>query len=78
MSWFVDYRLAWIAEIIDIFGYINREHLARKFRISIAQASLDLNEFQRRHPGAIEYDATAKRFVPAGRQTPPSDPGSIN
>jgi hypothetical protein len=63
VNWFWDQRQRWIAETIGIFGFINREHIERKFGVSTPQASNDLRDFQRLHPGAIEYDKAAKRYV---------------
>ena len=56
MSWFLERRMEWISESLRVFGYINREHLVKKFNISIPQATNDFHEFQRRFPGAMEYD----------------------
>lgn len=61
-NWFVNHRQEWIAEIVRIFGFINREHLERKFGISTPQASNDLQRFQSEHPGTIEYNRSAKRY----------------
>jgi hypothetical protein len=55
--------MEWIAETIRVFGYINREHLMLKFGISQPQASLDLQRYQRAHPGTVKYDLSAKRYV---------------
>lgn len=44
------------------FGFINREHLMRKFAISQPQASADLAKFQRENPGEMVYNQTAKRY----------------
>jgi len=63
MNWFWDQRQRWIAETVGIFGFINREHIVRKFGVSVPQASTDLRDFQRLHPNAIRYDKTAKRYV---------------
>lgn len=63
MRWFEQYRMEWIGEILTVFGYINREHLMKKFSLSAPQASHDLREFQRTRPGAMEYDKSAKRYV---------------
>ncbi len=65
MSWCEDQRMAWIEETVRIFGYINREHIMKKFGVSTPQASVDLNRFMRRYPGRIVYDQHAKRYVPA-------------
>lgn len=69
MSWFQDYRLRWIAETLRVFGFINRQHLMRKFDISKPQASLDLAAFIRAHPEALVYRPSRKRYEatePAG------------
>ena len=63
MNWFENTRLEWIAEILNVFGYINREHLMRKFGISKPQASKDLNTFARLNPKSIRYDLSSKRYV---------------
>lgn len=63
MAWAEDYRQGWIAETLRVFGFINREHLCRKFGISHPQASLDLRRYQADHPAALTYDKTAKRYV---------------
>lgn len=65
MSWFQQHRMEWIAETLHVFGFINREHIERKFGLSTPQASIDLQEFQRLHPGAMSYDLSAKRYVAA-------------
>jgi hypothetical protein len=67
MNWFTDQRQRWIAETVGIFGFINREHIVRKFGVSVPQASTDLRDFQRMHPKAIEYDKTAKCYVDHSR-----------
>lgn len=61
--------MEWIAETLSVFGYINREHIERKFGVSTPQASIDLNRFARLHPHAMTYDKTAKRYV-GTRRTP--------
>jgi len=63
MRWCEQYRQDWIAETLRVFGYINREHLERKFSISTPQASLDLARFRRAHPTAMTYDVSGKRYV---------------
>lgn len=61
-NWFKQQRLDWIAETIRVFGFINREHLIRKFGISEPQASLDLRDFQETHPLAMQYNPCSKRY----------------
>jgi hypothetical protein len=65
MAWCDDQRQAWIAEMLAIYGFINRQHLHRKFRISTPQASQDLKRFLRAHPGVMHYDYVRKCYVPA-------------
>jgi hypothetical protein len=65
MRWFEQHRIDWIVETLRVFGYINREHLMRKFGLSMPQASHDLNQFQKCRPGLMEYDKKAKRYVAA-------------
>lgn len=67
MNWFAEQRQAWIEESIAIFGFINRRHLIRKFGVSVPQAALDLQAFQKRRPGRIRYDAKTKRYVATGQ-----------
>ena len=63
MTWFQQQRMGWIAETLRVFGFINREHLMIKFGISKPQASSDLKAYQMAHPGTVEYDLSAKRYV---------------
>lgn len=63
MAWAEDYRQGWIAETLRVFGFINRTHLMRKFGISAPQAASDFGKFQEINPGAMVYDASAKRYV---------------
>lgn len=63
VRWYEQHRQQWITETLYVFGYINREHLERKFGISKPQASVDLRTYMRGHPGAMTYDKTAKRYV---------------
>ena len=60
--WYFQHRQEWIAETIRVFGFINREHIERKFGLSTPQASLDLAAFQKNNPNAIIYNKTAKRY----------------
>jgi len=62
MRWFEQTRMDWIAETLAIFGFINRDHLRRKFGISMPQAAKDLGTFARRHPKAMVYNSRTKRY----------------
>jgi len=60
--WFLEYRLAWIKESVEIFGQINRENIIRKFGMSMPQASLDLREACARWPELMTYNKSTKRY----------------
>lgn len=60
--WYQEYRLSWIKESLEIFGGLRREHIMKKFGVSVAQASLDLRLFQERWPGVAQYDLSAKIY----------------
>lgn len=62
-NWFTETRLAWIKETVEIFGFINREHIEKKFGISAQQASYDLSQVQVRWPSLIQYNKSAKQYV---------------
>jgi hypothetical protein len=62
MNWFTEQRITWIKESVEIFGAINREHIMKKFGISVAQASLDLREVQSRWPSLITYNKSEKIY----------------
>jgi len=62
-NWFVNCRQNWIAEMLRVYGFINREHLMRKFRMSQPQASADLQRFLKVHPDLVAYDLSRKTYV---------------
>jgi hypothetical protein len=63
MHWFERTRVWWIGDALFVYGFINREHLQRKFGISQPQASKDLATFARLYPGRMAYDLTRKCYV---------------
>lgn len=65
LNWFAPTRQAWIREALMVYGFVNREHLMRKFGISRPQASADLQLFQRDNPKAMTYDLSRKCYVNA-------------
>lgn len=65
MAWCEDQRMHWITETLRVFGFINRDHLQRKFGISQPQASKDLNAYARANPKAMRYNLSAKRYEAA-------------
>lgn len=62
MNWFFNHRQEWIAEMLRVYGFINRGHLVRKFGISRAQSTFDLQTFITRHPDAVEYNPSKKCY----------------
>lgn len=62
MNWFVEQRQLWITEMIYVYGYINREHLERKFGISTPQASSDLRMYMKANEKVIAYNNSTKRY----------------
>ncbi|MCB1476592.1 MAG: hypothetical protein H6883_07035 [Rhodobiaceae bacterium] len=65
MKWFKQRRVEWIIEMAAIYGYINRDHIRRKFGVSTPQASLDIADAlsQTSH---LQYDRSGKRYVWTG------------
>lgn len=65
VRWFEGHRQDWIAEMFRVYGFVRRQHLQRKFGISVPQASKDLQRFITAHPEAIRYDLSRKCYVAA-------------
>lgn len=62
MRYFARLRQDWISEMLGIYGFINREHLERKFDISTPAASRDLQDFGRINPTRMYYNPNTKRY----------------
>lgn len=62
MTWFTEYRLGWIREMLVVYGYVNRGHIEKKFGVSTPQASEDLKHLLRRYPDEVQYNASSKRY----------------
>lgn len=65
MSYCAAQRLHFIDWCLVAHGEIQRADIMNQFEVSEAQASADLAAFDREHPGAMTYDKTRKRYVPA-------------
>jgi len=72
-SWFVTHRIEWIVETLRIFGFINRDHIMRKFGVSVPQASADLQATIAAHPDLMRYNVSAKRYERIGGDEPMAD-----
>lgn len=59
-------RQWWIGHFLGTVTKINREDICRAFGVSVPQASKDLGEWIKAHPGAVVYDKSAKCYVLAG------------
>lgn len=55
-------RMAWIDEMLCVYGFINREHICRKFDVSTPQASLDLKRFMENNKEWVSYNQSTKRY----------------
>lgn len=63
MNWFADQRQDWIAQMLKVYGFINRQHLMRNFGISNAQAALDFKSFNSKNPGTMRYDSSQRCYI---------------
>lgn len=61
-TWFKRHRLEWIRESVLIFGFINREHIEKKFQVSTPQASQDIRDAMAEWPLLMRYNTSAKRY----------------
>jgi hypothetical protein len=61
MKWFQRQRIDWIKETIRVYGYMNREHVMRKFGISIAQVSDDFS-YVTKETKDVFYNKKMKRY----------------
>lgn len=62
MRWFEEERQRWIGEMIHIYGFVNREHVMRKFGVSTPQASKDINRFLKNNVNTLTYNLHTKRY----------------
>lgn len=68
MRYFEQLRIGWIIESIEIFGFINRSHVTKKFGVTAAVASSDFGKVQKLHPHLMRYDASAKCYFLKGNE----------
>ncbi|MBP2238676.1 putative DNA-binding transcriptional regulator YafY [Sinorhizobium kostiense] len=65
VRWGVEQRLEFIEFRLFWEGGVNRADIMKMFGVSVPQASKDLTLYQERAPGNVEYDKSAKRYIPA-------------
>lgn len=63
MNWYADQRQKWIREMLRVYGFINRQHIMRKFGLSNAAAALDFKQFISTNPEAMTYDSNRRCYV---------------
>lgn len=65
IRWGVEQRLEFIEFRLFWEGGINRGDIIEIFGVSVPQASKDLTMYQEAAPGNVEYDKSAKRYIPS-------------
>lgn len=65
VRWGVEQRLEFIEFRLFWEGGVNRSDIIRMFGVSVPQASKDLTLYQERAPENVEYDKSAKRYIPS-------------
>ncbi|WP_295038381.1 WYL domain-containing protein [Sulfitobacter sp.] len=65
IRWGVEQRLEFIEFRLFWEGGINRGDIIEMFGVSVPQASRDLAMYQDTAPGNVDYDKSAKRYVPS-------------
>jgi hypothetical protein len=64
-TWSVARRLDYIDWRLGVHGAVRREDIVSTFGVSAGQASVDINAFIALYPGVMDYDKSAKQYVPA-------------
>lgn len=62
-AWFAKQRREWIVEMVQVYGFINRSHVMKKFDVSVAQASTDLRHVLKNCPNLMAYNAVKKTYA---------------
>lgn len=68
-----DRRLWFISDLLGKRLYFNRYEICEAFGVSIPQASIDIRRWMEKHPGAIKYNKSLKRYEAASPATPQED-----
>ena len=63
INWCTHQRYTWILECLIIYGFINREHICKKFRVSTCQSSIDLKFIRNHFPNNVRYDPSEKQYI---------------
>jgi hypothetical protein len=62
LTWAQEQRMKMIECMLRAYGYINRAHIERMFRVSTPQASADISLFKTLYPGLLEYNTSTKQY----------------
>lgn len=62
MNWFMQTRQDWIVEMLEIYGFINREHICSKFGVTKAVASEDIKNAMDAYPDLMEFCTATKAY----------------
>ena len=68
MTWFQRQRQDFIRAQLQTYGMIRRAEIAERFGVTIQVASADIQAFVASHPGAIDYDRSAKCYTYDARE----------
>jgi len=63
VNWYGEQREKWIAEMLRIYGHINRHHISEKFGCSAQLAGNDLTAFQERNSEWVRYEPRRRTYV---------------
>jgi len=62
MRYFENLRMGWIIELIQIYGFINRKHVVKKFGVSEQIVSKDFSNVMKLHPQLMRYNEVDKCY----------------
>ena len=70
LSWGTEQRLEFIEFRLFWDGVLNRSDITERFGVSVPQASNDVAMYRELAPANLQYDASAKRYVPTSEFKP--------
>lgn len=62
MRYFENLRMGWIIEMVQIYGFINRKHVVKKFGVTEQVVSKDFTNVMKLHPALMRYDVNDKCY----------------
>lgn len=68
--WGPEQRLEFIEFMLYWGGELNRSDITDRFGVSVPQASIDLTAYKQLAPENMDYDSSAKRYVPSATFNP--------